>query len=246
MNGNNPPRVAIVDYQAGNLYSVEHACRCAGMEPWVTSDPKSLSGVAGVILPGVGAFGDAMRALRDSGLADALIDFSHSGRPLIGICLGMQLLLGESHEFGRHRGLELIEGEVRRLQISTTNRAARVPHVGWSRIYPATRGSQLVDWAATPLNGIEPGQSMYFVHSYVVCPAQRDLVVAESVHGDTVFCSALRRKNVWAFQFHPEKSGPRGIQLYRNIAGLFQADTSMPLAGESRDGSPRRELRHAA
>jgi glutamine amidotransferase len=246
MNGHTLPRVAIVDYQAGNLYSVEHACRRAGMEPWVTSDPGSLANAAGVILPGVGAFGDAMRVLRESGLAEALIEFSHSGRPLIGICLGMQLLLSESHEFGRHRGLDLIEGEVRRLQNSETNRTARVPHVGWSRIYPATCANRFVNWSSTPLNGIEPGHSMYFVHSYVVCPVQHECVLAESVHGDTVFCSALRRENIWAFQFHPEKSGPRGIQLYQNIAGLFHADTSMPLAGESRDGSPRRELRHAA
>jgi glutamine amidotransferase len=215
MDGERIVDVAIVDYGMGNLFSVKHACVFAGLEACVTSDPASLSLARAVILPGVGAFGEAMATLTELGFVGALRAFADSGRPLFGICLGLQLLMTESHEFGTHAGLGLIPGEVVKLE----GARERVPHVGWSPV----RRTRDRGWDDTPLDGLSDGVHMYFVHSFCVRPSVADVIVASTPHGGSEFCSALRRENVFACQFHPERSGADGLRVYQNLARLVRA-----------------------
>jgi imidazole glycerol-phosphate synthase subunit HisH len=208
-------RAAIVDYGMGNLFSVKHACRAAGLETFVTSSKEEILTSAAVILPGVGAFGDAMEALHRLDLVSVLKDVVAAGRPLLGICLGMQLLMTESHEFGRHRGLGLIEGEVLRFEGPRDgSRPLRVPQVGWNRLQRPVG----VAWSGGVLDGLEDGEFMYFVHSFYAKPADRSVVLAVSHYGQIEFCSGLRRGRVAACQFHPERSGPEGLKIYKNFA----------------------------
>jgi glutamine amidotransferase len=215
-------RVAIVDYCAGNLFSVVQACVHVGLLPVVTSDRRQVMQCDALILPGVGAFGEAMASLARLDMIKPLCDFAASGKPFAGICLGMQLLMSESEEFGRHAGLGLIAGDVRRLP----DGAARVPNVGWRRIRPPRKAP---NWSHASLCDLPSGAWMYFVHSYHVRPLDENVVLAETEFGQARFCSSLARGNIWAFQFHPEKSGPMGLTIYRRIAsaaaGINQRET---------------------
>jgi len=209
---------AIVDYGLGNLFSVSRACGHAGMSPVITSSADDILAADIVFLPGVGAFGDAMDALRRADLVKPLLDYAQSGKPLVGICLGLQLLMSESREFGVHDGLGLIEGPVVRFDNPREgDRALKVPQVGWNRISPPAGGP---DWSGTLLDTTGNGEYMYFVHSYHACPASPSTILAISRYGDREFCSAVRSDNVYAFQFHPEKSGPAGLEIYRSAAKL--------------------------
>ena len=214
-------KAAIVDHRLGNLYSVKLACEHVGMQAEVTDDPAEIFGADVVILPGVGAYEDAMLALDGSGLSKVLHETVARGIPLVGICLGMQLLMTESFEFGHHLGLGLIEGQVLPFENprSADGRILKVPQVGWNRIHrPAA-----VDWEDTFLEGVADQEYMYFVHSFYVKPASQNVILASSLYGDIEFCSSLARGRVFATQFHPERSGPQGIQIYKNIAALCQA-----------------------
>ena len=214
------PRVAIVDYGMGNLFSVKNACAQAGMSAAITS--RREDGVAAdvVILPGIGAFGDAMRALADLDLVSVLRDVAAAGKPLLGICLGMQLFMTESHEFGRHRGLGIVDGEVVRLPERPEGRRLKVPHVGWSRIRPPAAAGlgEVPAWSEPLLGAVPTGDFMYFVHSFYCLPADAGAVVTLTSYGPTEFCSGLRAGNVVGFQFHPERSGSSGLRIYANLA----------------------------
>ena len=201
-------RVAIVDYGMGNLFSVQQALAHVGLEATITAEAGRLMSADAVILPGVGAFGDAMAELTRRDLVTPLREAVASGKPVVGICLGMQLLMSESLEFGRHRGLGFIEGDVVRLT------GPKVPQVGWNRIWPVDRGS----WDGTLLEGLPEGAYFYFVHSFYVRPMEAALTLSTTRYGSVEFCSSLRRGNVFACQFHPERSGPAGLALYRNLA----------------------------
>ena len=209
--------VAIIDYGLGNLYSVARACSHVGMDPTVTNDRQIMSQADLLILPGVGAFGDAMDALHRLDLISFIRDWALSGRPMMGICLGLQLLLDESEEFGRYAGLGLIPGRVIRFAdpVDATGRRLKVPQVGWNRIF---RPNCAYKWEDTPLAGIEDTMFMYFVHSYHAIPENLSAVMSVSRYGNMEFCSGLREKNIFAFQFHPERSGPDGISIYRQCA----------------------------
>jgi len=208
--------VAIVDYGMGNLFSVKHACTRAGLDAAVTTDPAQVRAARAAILPGVGAFAEAMAALAALGLSDALRELGAAGKPLFGICLGLQLLMSESHEFGQHPGLGLIQGDVVKLSASGGD---KVPHVGWS----AVRKTAPDAWAATPLSDTADGSHMYFVHSFHVRPANPGVAVATARHGETEFCAAVRQDNIFACQFHPERSGPQGLRVYENLARQLRA-----------------------
>ncbi len=207
-------QVAIVDHGLGNLFSVKHACAQVGLSASVTSSAREIEEADAIILPGVGAFGDAMAILRQLDLIEVLRAAAVSGAPLMGICLGMQLLMSESFEFGRHEGLGIIKGDVVRFE----NPAAasprwKVPQVGWNRIFKKGRA-----WEQTGLESVEDASCMYFVHSFYVRPVDARFIVSITRYGQVEFCSSLQRGNVFATQFHPERSGPRGLQIYRNFA----------------------------
>lgn len=208
--------VAIIDYGMGNLFSVKSACENVGIKAFITSSPAECKEADGIILPGVGAFADAMKTLRDLGMVQALRWWAKGGRPLIGICLGMQLLMAESEEFGAHEGLGLIDGVVRRLPSGMrgwNGRTVKIPEVCWNEIHEPRPGA----WMGTPLEGIPDGESVFFVHSFVAHPSKPANLLAVTTCGTTSFCSALRDENILAFQFHPERSGAAGIDIYRRI-----------------------------
>jgi imidazole glycerol phosphate synthase glutamine amidotransferase subunit len=193
--------IAIIDYGAGNLRSVQNALVCLGLPCRIAARPEAVAGAAGVVLPGVGAFGAAAASLQASGLLELLRDWLQSGRPFLGICLGMQLLFADSAESPGAAGLGVWPGVVRRLQ------AAKVPHTGWSP----------VEWRGEPdlFAGLAAGEPFYFVHGFVAAPADPGLGVAWCDHGGR-FPAVLRRGAAWGVQFHPEKSGSAGLRVLRN------------------------------
>lgn len=196
--------IAIVDYGMGNLRNVQKAVERAGGRAVITAEAKVLEAARGVILPGVGAFGDAMQNLRERRLMEPLLRVSAAGKPLLGICLGMQLLFEESEEMGYHRGLGLLPGRVVRFAPSPL----RVPHVGWNQIH-IRRQSPL-------LAGVPDGGYAYFVHSYYVLPADDSIVLATTDYG-LEFASIVGHGHLFAVQFHPEKSQEVGLRILRNF-----------------------------
>ncbi|AHV95079.1 imidazole glycerol phosphate synthase subunit HisH [Paenibacillus sabinae] len=194
--------VAIVDYGIGNLHSVSKAIERLGYEPLVTGDPGEILGADRVILPGVGAFGDAMDHLRESGLDAVVKEVAAKGRqPLLGICLGMQLLFTESEEYGNHKGLDLLPGTVVRFE---AREGFKVPHMGWNKLQYLQPENPL-------LKGLEEGH-VYFVHSYHAHVEQKNDLLAVTDYGHPV-TAIVGRGSVFGMQFHPEKSGELGRKL---------------------------------
>ena len=214
------PRMAIVDYGMGNLFSVARACEVAGIEPLIVADAHEFPNVDAIILPGVGAFGEAMATLRRLDLVSPLRDYALAGRPLFGVCLGMQLLMTLSTEFGEHEGLDLVPGIVRRLDSGINgSERMKVPQVGWNTIRPpAIAGDS--GWSETPLDGLPPEEYVYFVHSYCAEPADPRVVVSMTSYEGVAFCSSLQSGSIFACQFHPERSGQAGLRVYRNFASI--------------------------
>jgi glutamine amidotransferase len=216
------PQIAIVDYGTGNLYNVQRACAHTGLEAAITSSPDDVLGADGVILPGVGSMPDAMAELDRTGLSEALRTVARRGTPLFGICLGMQLLMAEGTEFQEHQGLGVIAGTVTRLAgRGSEGSPLKVPHIGWNSVAPPA-GATTARWAGTPLASSSAGEYVYFVHSYRVVPADAGVVLAVTRYGDIEFCSALARGSVFGCQFHPERSGPHGLTMYREFAHLVR------------------------
>ena len=203
-----PPAIAIVDYGIGNLGSVTKAFRHVGAEATLTGSPEALCRADALVLPGDGAFGAAMDELRSRGLVPVLHDAVASGRLLFGICVGMQLLFEESEEHGRHEGLGLLPGRVRRFE-----GALPVPHMGWNRLQP-TRAHPLFE-------GLARGCHVYFVHSYY-CDAAADVTLATCDYGHP-FAAVVGRDNVLGVQFHPEKSQAVGLRMVANFVALCGA-----------------------
>ncbi len=203
--------IGIVDYGLGNLRSVEKAFEAVGAEAIVTSDHGRLAECGGLVLPGVGAFGDGMDGLRSRGLDGLVIRAAADGRPLIGLCLGLQLLFEESDEFGRHTGLGLLGGRVTRFPESVRV----VPHTGWNAVRPTGEHSLF--------DAIEPDAYVYFVHSYRVEATESADVLATTEYDDVVFPSVCGRGNVLGAQFHPEKSQRVGLRLLSNYSKMVSA-----------------------
>ncbi|MHB0877623.1 MAG: imidazole glycerol phosphate synthase subunit HisH [Anaerolineae bacterium] len=201
VSGERQPRIAILDYRMGNLRSVQKAMQLVGGDAYVARSTDEVSDVDGLVLPGVGAFGDAMANLSGLGFIDLLRRSVDSGVPLLGICVGLQVLFEGSNEMGDHRGLALLPGYVTRFQAPLV-----VPHVGWNQI-DIRRPHFLV-------NAIESGQHAYFTHSYYAEPADESDVVATTEYG-AQFASVVARDNVCGVQFHPEKSWRVGLAMLR-------------------------------
>jgi len=202
--------IAVIDYNMGNLRSVENAFKKAGESVQIVSDPEKVKNFDKILLPGVGAFGDAMNHLEKSGMGDAVIEFAKSGKPLLGICLGMQLLFEKSYEFGEHKGLSLIEGEVVAFDKSRFKTPLKVPHMGWNELFVQKE---------TPLfEGLPKAFYLYFVHSFhAVCDER--YVIGKSVYGYE-FVSAVCKDNIFGIQPHPEKSHNNGLKIIKNFVEL--------------------------
>jgi glutamine amidotransferase len=197
--------IAIIDYGMGNLRSVHKAFEAVGHESVVTREARIIADANHVVLPGVGAFGDCMANLEQYELIDPICAAIKSGKPFLGICLGLQLLFTESEEFGTNKGLGIIPGRVRKFVLDTT---LKVPHMGWNEV-------EIVR-PAPPFEGIRTGSHCYFVHSYYVEPADAGVTAAVTDYGHR-FTSAVWKDNIVACQFHPEKSQGIGLQLIKNF-----------------------------
>jgi imidazole glycerol-phosphate synthase subunit HisH len=200
------PQIVIIDYGMGNLRNVQKAFERVGFSALITRNRKEISRAAAIVLPGVGAFKDCMENLKKFGLFDLLLSAIESGKPYLGICLGLQVLFSESEEFGSHAGLGLIKGKVVRFKPDTDH---KVPHMGWNTIRKEKE---------TPcLAGIETGEFFYFVHSYHVVPDDPQWIATTTEYGGP-FVSSIWRDNVFATQFHPEKSQGRGLAILKRFA----------------------------
>lgn len=200
--------ITIVDYQMGNLRSVSKAIERVGEATLITSDPRQIAAADKLILPGVGGFKDAIAELRRRNLADPIREFIESGRPFLGICLGLQLLFDSSDEGGKHEGLGIIPGEVVRFPNIA---GMKVPHMGWNQVQ--------IEQPTPLMQGIQPGTHFYFVHSYYVKPTDPQVTAVTADYGNP-FCAAIWRDNLHATQFHPEKSQENGMQLLKNFVSL--------------------------
>jgi len=202
--------IAIIDYNMGNLASVQNAFAKLGKETVVESDPAQFGKYDKLVLPGVGAFGDAMEHLRERGMIEAIKEFAASGKPMLGICLGMQLLFESSEEFGSHEGLGLIKGHVKHFDVSRFEENLKVPHMGWNRMF--TKEHPLFD-------GLDDMHYLYFVHTYhVECSDEAD-IIGETYYGYK-FTSAVAHENIMGIQPHPEKSHKNGLQILENFIKL--------------------------
>jgi imidazole glycerol-phosphate synthase subunit HisH len=197
--------IGIIDYKLNNLRSVQKAFEKIGADAFISSDCKELAGAEKLVLPGVGAFGSAMKNIRSLGLEEMIHAHVNSGKPLIGICLGMQLLFSKSYENGAFGGLDIMHGEVK--QFPNT---VKVPHIGWNQIEKKTSSKILSD--------VEDKSFVYFVHSYYAQPSE-DVTLTTTEYGFH-FTSIVQKGNVYGIQFHPEKSQKAGLQMLKNFAGL--------------------------
>ena len=197
--------VAIVDYGVGNLFSLSSSFLSIGAKTVVTSDPAVLRSADRIVLPGVGAFGDAAKKLRDSGLAEVVVKEAQKGKPLLGICLGMQLLFDKSFEYGEHEGLGLIKGEIHPIADVIT-KGLKIPHIGWNALHFNGQKSPLFRY-------INEGDFVYFVHSFYGAKCEES-VIATAEYGAEL-TAAVAHENVFGCQFHPEKSGEVGMKILR-------------------------------
>lgn len=197
--------VAIIDYGVGNLFSLKSSFAAIGQEAIVTSDKNEIRKAEKIILPGVGAFEDAARKLRESTLADLLLEEAAKGKPIMGICLGMQLLFEESHEYGRHRGLGLIPGAVKPIA-DVIPKDLKIPHIGWNALSFGGKSHPLWKY-------INEGDHVYFVHSFYAAECEES-VIATAEYGAPL-TAAVAKGNVLGCQFHPEKSGEVGLNILK-------------------------------
>lgn len=209
------PAVVLIDYGVGNLLSVSRALQACGGTVEQTGDPDRLIRADRAVLPGVGAFGGCMDALARHGLAEAVRAFARSGKPLLGICVGMQMLFDTGEEFGRHDGLGLLPGTVGPIPaVKAAGGRRKVPHIGWNALWPAHGRSS---WSGGILAGTPPGRSVYFVHSFAALPAAPEDLQAIADYDGYPVTAVVERGNIAGCQFHPEKSGPVGLGMLRSF-----------------------------
>jgi len=207
------PDVTVVDYGVGNLLSVQRSLEHCGATVTLTSDPAEVRISSKLVLPGVGAFRNAMQTLQRLALTDAIRDVAHRGIPLLGICLGMQLLLDVSEEFGETSGLGLIPGRV--IPVPThalSGEPLKIPHIGWSALVQDVSARS---WSDTLLHDNKPGEAVYFVHSFATIPSDPSHRLAECLYGGHRISAVIAKDNITGCQFHPEKSGEAGLKMLR-------------------------------
>ena len=207
-------KIVIVDYGIGNVKSIINAFENQGQKTFLSRDRDIILDADGVILPGVGAFSHGMNNLNKYGLVNILKDYVKTGKPLLGICLGMQMLLEESEEFGSTKGIGLIKGKVIKLPVKQTNKV-KLPHISWSEIQ-----IKKIDWKNTILNDVNIGSDMYFIHTFVAKPDNEDEILSTTEYFGTEFCSSLKKDNIYGCQFHPEKSANHGLIIIKNFINI--------------------------
>lgn len=209
------PEVTVIDYGMGNLLSVQRGLEHCGAKVTLTADREQILAAKRVVLPGVGAFGNAMQALERLGLVAVVRDIVHRQTPLLGICLGMQLLLEESEEFGITGGLGVIPGRVIPVPTQTiSGETQKIPHIGWSALQPSGASGR---WRGTLLEDNRPGEVAYFVHSFMAVPTDLMHRIADCVYGGHLIPAAIGRDQITGCQFHPEKSGEVGLKILRRF-----------------------------
>lgn len=214
------PKVTIIDYGVGNLLSVSRALQESGADVHLSDSASSLATAERVILPGVGAFGQCIDRLRAGGFEGPLMDFVDKGRPLMGICVGMQMLMSTGEEFGRHLGLNIIPGTVSLMSHDEAGgHPVKVPHIGWFQLQKP-KDIPPDGWRDTPLADTEEGSAVYFLHSYEALPRDSASVMAGYEINQRRICAAVRKDNVFGTQFHPEKSGRAGLQIMKTFLSL--------------------------
>jgi glutamine amidotransferase len=210
---NNLKKVVIIDYQLGNLFSVKQACDTVGINAEISSNHEDILNADALILPGVGAFIEAMNNLKKFGLDTAIQNKVNGGTPIFGICLGQQLLFTESEEFGAGKGLDLISGIIKRFPETFGERKVKVPHIAWNTIFKLNQ-----IWDNTALSDLNNNEFMYFIHSYYVKPTDDACTLTLTNYDGIEFCSSILKNNIFATQFHPEKSADKGVSIYKNWA----------------------------
>jgi len=211
-------KITILDYGMCNLFSVVRAFERSGADVLVTDDPAQVRFADKLVVPGVGAFHDSMREIKARGFDEAIKRFVDAGRPLFGICVGMQILFDASEEFGEHPGLGILPGQVQAVpKVSLSGEPLRVPHIGWNHLV-APQGRA---WRGTMLQALEEkSPAVYFVHSFVATPTREFDRLAECDYGGHMLCAAVQRENVMATQFHPERSGAVGLAVIKGFSVL--------------------------
>tara|TARA_B100001996_G_C18552327_1_gene551312 strand:- start:155 stop:790 length:636 start_codon:yes stop_codon:yes gene_type:complete len=209
-------KITIIDYGCGNILNLARAIEFVGCEAEITRDRKKIINSSNLILPGVGAFGNAMKKLEEYELTKTIIEYAQiNKKPLLGICLGMQVLLKVSYEFGVHQGLGLIDGEV--IKISTReDKKIKIPHIGWNEVYPISNKK----WDNEILNDSLIGKSFYFIHSYIGVTKEKNSTIAVCDYFGNSIPSVISKENIFGCQFHPEKSGKNGLSLLKNFCKI--------------------------
>ena len=206
-------KITIIDYGCGNILNLARAIKFVGYEVDVTHDKNKIINSSYVILPGVGAFGNAMKQIEKYNLHNTILEYAKSNKPLLGICLGMQILLTASYEFGVHKGLGLIEGKVIKIS-NEKNKEIKIPHMGWNEIYP---NNNKKEWKNKILKNSSIGKSFYFVHSFVCITKDYDSTIAVCNYSDISIPAVVATGNVFGCQFHPEKSANNGLDVLKNF-----------------------------
>ena len=206
------PKITIIDYGVGNLQSLKKAFNFCGIEAAVSEDAEAILKSDAVVLPGVGSYEAGMRGLKVRDLVDAVKNFAIQNKPMLGICLGAQLMLSEGHEFGIFNGLDIMPGKVARFSGLMDNE--KIPQMGWNKIYMPKGAS----WQGTILDSIpEELLDVYFVHSYILAPDKKENIFGLTTYGGLEFCSIIKHGNIYGGQFHPEKSGEIGLKIIKNF-----------------------------
>ncbi|MFX0036481.1 MAG: imidazole glycerol phosphate synthase subunit HisH [Candidatus Hermodarchaeota archaeon] len=210
--------MGIIDYGAGNIRSVYNGFRYVGNDVSIVNSPEGIESSDLLVIPGVGAFEDGMMGLKEKKLIDPIFEHVNKEKPILGICLGMQLMMSDSEEFGFHEGLNIIKGSVVKFKSNSfiKEKGYVVPQIGWNNILP----SKFQKWEGSILNGIKKSSEVYFVHSYYPALEEKQFILSETVYGGQKFCSSYKKGNVYGTQFHPEKSGEVGLRIIDSFGKL--------------------------
>jgi glutamine amidotransferase len=216
--------IAVIDYGLGNLGSITKALDFLSCKSVIINNPKDLFEAEKIIIPGVGAFGDAMKNLQEKNFLQTIKEISKQGIPLLGICLGMQILLSESEEFGFHKGLDIIPGKVKKMPSEIKNdNFYKIPHIGWNSLIRPKN----ISWEKTILENFSKNNEAYFVHSFACYPEKSEHILAYTEYGGHLFPSVIKKGNVYGCQFHPEKSREPGLSILKSFAKMTKETNNL-------------------